>query len=218
MAIILDIKKEKLTIDSKTIIGVMGKDYDKFLSSLVGNDIFYLDKKNSVSNKKVSSLFNLDDNINNAIKEFELKQDFLNNRVYELSHSEEKILKYLLFIASNKKILVIDEPFMDLDYENKKKIILLINKLYKNNKTVIIGSTNSNVIYSICKKILLLKDDYYYGDIKALEDEKILDKYEISMPNLVEFTKLAKSKNIKLKYSNDIRDLIKDVYRNVSQK
>ena len=38
------------------------------------------------------------------------------------------------------------------------------------------------------------------------------------MPNIVEFVKLAKNKKIKLKYSHDIRDLIKDVYRNVSQK
>lgn len=220
MAIVLDGSKYHLTIDSKTIIGVMGKDYDKFLDSLVGDNVFYLDKKISISNKKVSSLFDtINDNISNIIKKFDLKEDFLNKKISELSHSEQKLLKYILLVLSNKRIIVIDEPYLDLDYRNKKRITLLINKLIKEKKTVIIGSIDSNIIYPLCKKILFINDnDYYYGDIKSFKDKELLNKYNISMPNLVQFVLLAKEKNINLRSSHDIRDLIKDVYRNVSQK
>ena len=48
MAIVFENKKYKITVDSKTIIGVMGEEYDKFLSSLEGDNVFYLDKKISV--------------------------------------------------------------------------------------------------------------------------------------------------------------------------
>ena len=216
MAIVLKNNKIDIKIDSNTIIGVMGKDYDKFLSSLKSDDIFYLDNRVSISNKKVSSILSVNESL---LKEYNLSEDFVNKRVNELSHSEQKILKYLLLITNNKKINIVDEPFMDLDYDYKKKIILLINKLIKNKKTVIIGSVNSNTIYSICKKVLLIKDkDYYYGDVTGLQNKRTLKKYDIVMPDIVNFISLAKEKKIKIRYSYDIRDLIKDVYRNVSQK
>ena len=120
-------------------------------------------------------------------------------------------------VLSNKKIIVIDEPFMDLDYDNKKRIVLLFNKLIKEKKTIIIGSMNSNVIYPLCKKVLFINNsDYYYDDITSFKNKRLLKKYCVSVPNLVKFVELAKDKKVKLKYSQDIRDLIKDVYRNVS--
>jgi ABC-type multidrug transport system ATPase subunit len=190
-------------------------DYNKLFESLSSDHIFYLDNRISLSKKKVSS-FLVDTSI---IKDYELDKDFLNKQVYELSHSELKLLKYFMLINSNKKIIVIDEPFIDLDYQNKKKIIVLLKNMVKANRTIIIGSNDSNIIYSLCKKILLINDkDSYYGDINSLEKKKILDKYNILEPDIVEFVNLVKKKKIKLKYSNDIRDLIKDVYRNVSKK
>ena len=219
MAIALSNTKYNLIIDSNMIIGVIGKDYDKFLLSLAGDNIFYLDKEFSVSNKIISSLIDIDDKIINLIKEFNLGEELFNKRVNQLSHSEKKLLKYLLMIKSNKKIIVIDEPFMDLDYYNKKKITLLLNKLIKDKKTIIIGSVDSNIVYSLCKKVLFINEDnYYYGNINLMENKKLLNKYHVAMPDIVKFISLVKEKNIKLNYSKDIRDLIKDVYRNVSQK
>jgi ABC-type multidrug transport system ATPase subunit len=214
MALVLKNKFINIKLDTNTIIGVMG-DYNKLLESLTGDNIFYLDNRISLSKKKVS-IFLVDTSI---IKDYELDKDFLNKQVNELSHSELKLLKYFMLINSNKKIIVIDEPFIDLDYQNKKKIIVLLKNMVKANRTIIIGSNDSNIIYSLCKKILLINDkDCYYGDINILEKKKILKKYNIHEPDIVEFVNLVKDKKIKLKYSNDIRDLIKDVYRNVSQK
>ena len=215
MAIVLKNKKYNLVIDTNTIIGVIGKDYDKFLESLTSDNIFYLDKRISLSSKKVSSLFN-DKSI---LQDFEIDKSFLDKKVNELSHSELKLLKYFLLINSNKKINIIDEPFMDIDSFYKKKITGLFNKLIKLGKTIIIGSRDSNIIYSLCKKVLFINEkDYYYGDVSCLQNKKILKKYDIDMPDIVSFVNLVKDKKIKIKYSNDIRDLIKDVYRNVSKK
>ena len=216
MAIVLKNSRFNLSIDSKTIIGVMGKDYDKFLKSLNGDDVFYLDKKTIIIGKKVIDLLgNFDINV---LEDFNLTKDFINKEIMDLSHSEQRLLKYILLVISDKKIIVIDEPFMDLDYENKKRIILLLNRL-KKNKTIIIGSIDSNIIYPICKKILFINNnEYYYGDAIDFSNKDLLKKYHIAMPDLVKFVLLANTKNKKIKYSKDIRDLIKDVYRNVSKK
>ena len=215
MAIVFQNSKYNLKLDSNTIIGVMGRYYEKFISSLVGDNVFYIDKHLSISNQKVSSL--LGNNYLDMLNEFNLEKDFLDKRVNELSHSELKLLKYMLMVISNKSIIVVDEPFLDLDYGNKKKIVLLFNRLIKEKKTIIISSMDSNIIYSLCKKVLFINSkDYYYGDINSFKDKKLLKKYQVEMPNIVKFIELAQNKGIKLKYSFDIRDLIKDVYRNVS--
>ena len=75
---------------------------------------------------------------------------------------------------------------------------------------------DSNVIYPLCKKVLFVNNsDYYYDDITTFKNKKLLKKYRVIMPNLVKFVELAKDKKVKLKYSQDIRDLIKDVYKHV---
>ena len=217
MAIVFQNNKYNITIDSKTIIGVMGKNYEKFLSSLIGDSVYYLNKEISVSNKNVLSLLDINNKkVFGLIEDFDFEKLF-NKKVYELSHSEQTILKYLLMVSSNKKINVIIEPFQDLDLVNKKKIILLIKEMVKDNKTIIIGTNNSNNLYQLCKKLLLINSkDYYYGDIDSFNDKKLLKKYDIDMPDIVKFIEIANKKGIKLKKSYDIRDLIKDVYRNVS--
>ena len=219
MAIVFKNNKYNFTIDSNTIIGVMGE-YDKLFKSLIGDDIYYIDKVVKVSSKKVNCLLdNSDNKVLKLIKEFNLDEEFLSKKICDLSHSEEKLLKYILMVLSNKKIIIIDEPYLDLDYDNKKKIIVLLKDLIKKGKTIIIGSNDSNIIYPLCKKVLFINnDEYYYDNIDVFKDEKILKKYHIETPDLVTFTKLAKDKNIRLSYSKDIRDLIKDVYRNVSKK
>ena len=219
MAIVLNSSKYHIELDSEIIIGAMGE-YDKIFNALSSDNVYYLDKLFSVSNKKVSSLL---DNTNNKtielLKEYNLGEEVLNKKINELSHSEQKLLKYVLMLLSNKKIIIIDEPFLDLDYENKKKISLLIKRMVKDNKTIIIGSNDSNIIYSLCKKVLFINDnDYYYGSVDIMKNDEILRNYHIEMPDLVYFTDLARKKNIKVGYFKDVRDLIKDVYRNVSQK
>lgn len=216
MAIVLSSNKYHIELDSKTIIGVMGE-YEKIFKALSSNNVYYIEKLFSVSNKKVSSLF---DNVDiDLLKECNLGEEVLNKRINELSHSEQKLLKYVLMLLSNKNIIIIDEPYLDLDYDNKKRINLLIKRLVKENKTIIVGSNDSNIIYSLCKKILLINDsEYYYGGVDTFKNIEILKKYHIDMPDLVYFTDLARKKNIKIGYFKDVRDLIKDVYRNVSQK
>ena len=217
MAIGFQNNKYDIMIDSNMIVGVMG-DYEDFLTSLSGNNIYFIDKRVSTSNRLVSSFENID-LIKKLLKDYNLKEEILNKEINELSHSEQKLLKYLLMEISDKKIIIIDEPFLDLDYENKKLISLLLNRLIKNNKTIIIGSVDSNIIYSLCKRVLFINNsDCYYDEISVFKNNSILRKYHVPTPNIVKFIELAKKKKIKLKDSRDIRDLIKDVYRNVSQK
>ena len=208
MAIVLKSKKyNEIKIDTKIINGVLGNNYEVFLESLEGKSVCYINNVNLHScileNDEYAKLLNLNKIIGKDVK--------------ELSHSERKLLSFYVGIKKNSKIIIVNEPYLDLDFNDKKNINNLFNILIKEGKTVIIGSQNSNIIYSLCKKVILVDNyDLLYNDVMVLRKKDIINKYRISMPNIIRFVELAKKKNIRIPYSKDIRDLIKDVYRNVS--
>ena len=49
----------------------------------------------------------------------------------------------------------------------------------------------------------------------VFQDINFLESYNLDVPDLVRFTKLAKDKKVRLSYHKDILDLIKDVYKHV---
>jgi len=221
----LVLKKEdiKIKTDSNCIIGVMGN-YKEFLRSLRKyqddwslvqvSDILlrhFNEEKHVESFEKMAKA---------VLHEFDLSEEFLQKKINDLSNGEKKILEYLILLMENKRVMVINEPFRDLDYFWKKKIIILLKKIIKEtNKTIFIGSNQSDVIYSICNKILLIKNKkWVYDDINnVFGNNEILNDFGIEEPLIVKFIRLAKEKNVNLEYTNDIRDLIKEVYKNVEE-
>lgn len=221
MAIIFHSEKySDIKIDSHIIIGITGYDYQSFLKGLIGSNIYYFENDHKSSNRDVSSIIGKDNNdkkLDESLKDLGLEDSFLTKNVNDLSHGEYKLFNYLRMFLSDKSIMVIDEPFLDLDYDNKKRIISLLKKLAKK-KTIILGSHDTNIIYTNCKKVLLLgKKKCLYDDVTILSNKRILRQYQVRMPEIIEFIRFAKDKKIKLPYSKDIRDLIKDVFKNVSK-
>ena len=220
MAIVFHCHKyHYIKIDSHMIIGITGNNYNKFLTELTGENIFYIG--NDYLNNKQTVLEFIGNVSKKRISEYladlGLNDSFLNKYVNDLSHSEQKLLKYLQMLIADTSVVIVDEPFIDLDYDAKKRIIIIFKRLVKK-KTIIIGSFDTDVIYSLCKKVLLIgKNKYTYDDVIVLSNKKILKQYNISMPEIIKFIRLAKDKGIKLSYSKDIRDLIKDVYKHVSK-
>ena len=215
-------------LDSNKIIGVMGVNYSDFFKSLSGNDIYVIDKENNFLEKKVSeellkcykekSDYSFDEIVNIITNRLSLSKDFINKNIKELSHSEKRIVKYLKMLLINPKIIVIDEPYLYLDYDMKKKIRLLIKEIIKESKkTIIIGSCDSNIIYELSQKVMIINyNSFLYSDTqKVFEKIMVLNDYNIEEPEIVRFVRLAREKGINIDYTNDIRDLIKEVYKNV---
>lgn len=219
MAIIFRSEKyPKIKVDSHIIIGITGCNYKEFLKGLTGADISSF--PDNLDDIKVSRMLDAKINaqkLDEYLNDLGLDKSFLNKNIHDLSHGQRQLLKYLQILISDNSIIVLDEPFMDLDYDNKKRIIALFHKLVKK-KTIIIGSVDMNIIYTQCKKVLLLNaKKYLYDDVNILANKRVLKQFHIEMPEILEFIRLAKEKRKKLPYSKDIRDLIKDVYKNVSK-
>ena len=103
--------------------------------------------------------------------------------------------------------------------KNEKKLVLLLRKIKeKYDKTIIFISPNSNLLYKYTD-YLIVYDDKLLREGKTstiLEDVEFLKRNSLSVPEIVEFTYLAKKKyNVKIDYHSDIRDIIKDIYKHV---
>lgn len=148
-----------------------------------------------------------------------LDKTYLKKNISSLSSGEKKLLQVAISLIHNPNIIIFDEPFVELDLMNKKKLVKLIKMLKeKYQKTVIISSNDSNMLYELTDDMVILNKGHIVATdstVKVYQNTKLLEENNIEIPYLVIFTKLAKDKKVKLAYHRDIRDLIKDVYKHV---
>lgn len=155
-----------------------------------------------------------------ALKMVGLTEEYLEKDLIVLSSSEQKLLQIAIALLSNPTVLLLDEPFINLDMKSQKKIERLLLKLKERyQKTIIIASHNSNLLYNLTEKMLFLKNGTILrqGETKEIyQNVKFLTRYHYEVPDIVLFTYKAKEiKNVKIDYHKDIRDLIKDIYKHV---
>lgn len=158
--------------------------------------------------------------IRDSLKIVGLKENYLLKDIHVLSKSELKLIQIATSLLSNPDMLLLDEPFIDLDTKNEKKIIMLLNKLKDNyNKTIVIASNDSDMLYKYTTKMIFLKNNKVLIEGNTKDQYKRVDfltRNKIEIPDIVLFTyKACKYKNAKIDYHTDIRDIIKDIYKHV---
>lgn len=148
-----------------------------------------------------------------------LDDSYFDKKISTLSSGEKKLLQIAVSLICNPKVIIFDEPMVNLDFFHKKSLIRLIKMLKtKYKKTILIISNDSDLLYSLTDDLIILDADTIVVNGRSADlfkSVELLKKYKIDVPNLVAFVTKAREKNIKLTYQKDILDLIKDVYKHV---
>lgn len=151
-----------------------------------------------------------------ALKIVGLNSNFLNRTIKSLSTTELYKVALASILIKNPKIIILDNPFANLDLNNKKVLLQIIRTIklrYK--KTVIIISNDSDIVHEISDYIFLIGDNNIVEGNKynIFDKEDLLIKCNISLPKIIEFEKLVYlKKGKKIGYRDNINDLIKDIY------
>lgn len=211
-------KSKKITFNNlylgnknNNYIGYIPKVFKFYTNNVRDEILLYLNR----ANVKVN---NYDKRINKALKYFNLDESILNKKISELSSCIQKVLSLVLITIYNPNIIIIDDLFRNLDYNYKKVVINVLREFRKKfSKTIIIGSDNTNDLYLYTERMLILGNKNIYGKTKDLFVNLDYSNYNIKKPDIVNFVDLAKKEGHNIEYSQDIRDLIKDVYKDVTK-
>lgn len=230
-------KNEKTTtvldkVKPAAITGVSCIDYDKFVKSLTNlekvriidfdNYQFYTStimqevnfycKSYKVKNKKFKELFE------QKLNDFGFDESILKRKIITLSTNEKKKFYLLLNLSFDFDSVILRNIFKCVDKRNYNIYLKEIKNLKEQKKKILLID-DINILYTINDQMLILKGNKIIklGDSKEiLNDVKYLIDNNIEPPYLSKLTYLAKEKKgIKLFYQNDVRDVIKDVYKHV---
>lgn len=215
--IIVDEYKTNLVMNNyrelKLKVGFLHQNFGKQVKGeIVKNVIEYYLKKYKYR------IETLNRHIKNALKMVGLGNRYLDRKIDTLSQSELKKVALASVLALNPKVIVLDEPTTNLDNSSKNNLIKII-RILKNrfHKTIILTSKDIDLIHKVSDYIYVLSNGKIVKSGTKYEiftDFEILKKYHISMPKVIEFSKLVlDKKNIKLGYRDEINDLLKDIYR-----
>ena len=86
-------------------------------------------------------------------------QNILGKKISDLSYGQRKKASMLRSLISDPDLLVLDEPFSNLDSESIDSFIFILKTLKEENKSVIISSNRKDIVGSVSDNLLNM-DDY----------------------------------------------------------
>ena len=149
----------------------------------------YLDEGFLIEFLTPEEYFNFVGTLNNMSKEdiqnfLNQYSDFFNDEVLQkkkyirdLSKGNQKKVGIIAALMGNPEVIILDEPFANLDPRSQIKLKKLINDL-EDHKTVLISSHDLSHVTEVCDRIVVLEKGQVVNDIKTTEDTlKQLESY-----------------------------------------
>lgn len=179
--------------------------YDYILEAIKRDNITLRD-----SNKRIKDAFKIV-----GIPIYYLERSYIS-----LSTSEKRLIELMITLIPNPTILILEDFFDGLDLKQEKKIFLLLRKIKDNyKKTIIIADNNAEILYKYTDNMIFIKNNkiLFEGNTKETYTHvEYLKRNKFIIPDIVLFTSIAKKKKeVKIDYHDDIRDIIKDIYKHV---
>ena len=82
--------------------------------------------------------------------------EFANVTAQNLAHGHKRILGIAIALASEPKLLLLDEPLGGMNGEEVSETVRLIRKLWQENITILLIEHNMRAAMSLCKRIVVL--------------------------------------------------------------
>ena len=162
----------------------------------------------------------IDDRITTVLKMVGLPLSYLDKSPFTLSSGERESLALAIILILNPKVIILDDPTINLDNYRCDKLIRLLKRLssrYK--KMIILFSSDMDFLIKVIDNYVLLKNGKVVlsGSKRDLIDN--INKFKnasVDVPKIIKFINSANKKyDVNLEYTFDIKELMKDIYRNV---
>lgn len=155
--------------------------------------------------------------VKEALKLVNLDIDYLDKNISDLTLEEKKKVSLASILIFNPSLIILEDITIGLGSHEKDNLIKLLKTLKtKYKKTIILIGKDTDFCYQVTDKVLIIDHGrvVFTGDKSVLEHDKMLTFYDLETPNIVKFINASNKKNKNITYTNNILDLIKEVYRN----
>ncbi len=151
-----------------------------------------------------------------SLKIVGLDETFLDRDPNELSRVEKKKVELASVISYNPEVIILDNFEKGLNYREREYFRKLFLKLKnKFDKTIIIVTNDVSFLFDIVDKVHVInKGKLVLSEGKSIFFNSNLYKFT-KVPKIIEFTKCAEYQAHDIKKCTDIKELIKELYRNV---
>ena len=197
------------------VISNLKEDYN--VSVINNKDLFFISKTVLEELNKFSKKVDLD-LINKLLSVIGYNKQYLDRDINTLSITEKVYLNILRNIVKDNDVIVFEDVYCGIDLANQKIIKSLLNILVNSKYFVIVCSKDPDVLYSLGEYSIIANDEEIKFDKtdEIYSNVDLLKKLKLDVPTLSYITyKAKKDKNVKLFYSKDVRDIIKDIYKHV---
>jgi ABC-2 type transport system ATP-binding protein len=94
-------------------------------------------------------------------------------KVQELSKGNQQKIQFIVTVAADPEILILDEPFTGLDPVNTREMIFAIQELAANGKTIVLSTHQMNLVESLCRRVFMIHQgrQVLYGDLEKIQKE-----------------------------------------------
>ncbi len=213
----IKIEQDVITLQTSCnrVLSNLKEDYN--VSFINNKDLFFISKNVLEELNKFTKTVDLD-LINKLLNIIGYNKTFLDRNINTLSTTEKIYLNILRNLVKDNDIIVFEDIYCGLDLNNQKIIKSMLNVLVNNNFTVIVCSKDPDILYSLGEYSIVASDEEIKFDKtdEIYSNVDLLKKLELDVPTLSYITyKAKKDKNVKLFYSKDVRDIIKDIYKHV---
>lgn len=162
----------------------------------------------------------LDKRVVDSLKMVGLDDSYLDKNPFDLSSGEKTLLSLAVVLSLNPKLIIIDEPTIYLDNRNIDCLIKLLKRLKNSyHKTIIVFTSDIEFALRLTDNYMILKKGKITSSGNKKELLNNIDKVKssgIEVPKIVDFINTSnKKKGINLEMTFDIKELMKDIYRNV---
>jgi len=156
---------EKLNEESKSLIGYLPEERGLYRKVTVFDTLIYLA---SLKNVEKHSIMRRTEELLERVDMLAHK----NKKVEELSRGMNQIIQFLVTIIHDPKIIVLDEPFANLDPVNTELIKDIIRELRSRGKSVILSTHRMNEVEEMCDRIFMINEGrgVLYGKLADIKE------------------------------------------------
>lgn len=171
----MPVKKNNLKAIRKEVGYVFQDSDSQLFMSTVYEDVAFAPRNYKLSNEQV------DEVVMKALRMVHL-EELKDRQVYRLSGGEKKLASIATVLATQSKLMLMDEPSVALDPRNRRNLIQIVNQLPM---AKLIACHDLDFIYDTCQQVILLSKGEIVGmddTERILTDRLLLETHGLELP------------------------------------